>query len=101
MEKEQFSKQLNDESDIRTHRRRHLLQYLLLVIIFIVTVSLLNQLNNSILKIVVITALASLYLFWGVWHHKEENNLSRVHFFEYLMISVFIFIVLFFVFVGT
>ena len=101
MEKELYSKKFINESDIHTHRRNHLLQYLLLVIIFIFTISLLNQLNNSVVKTVVIIALAALYLFWGVWHHKEEKNLSRTHFFEYLMISVFILVVLFFVFVGT
>ena len=101
MEKEQFSKKTISESDIHTHRRNHLLQYILLVIIFIFTISILNQLNSSVVKTAVIISLSALYLFWGVWHHKEEKNLSRVHFFEYLMVSVFIFVVLFFVFVGT
>lgn len=101
MEKEQSSKKTISENDTHTNRRNHVLQYLLLVIIFIFTISILNQLNNSLVKIAVIVALAVLYLFWGVWHHKEEDNLSRVHFLEYLIISMFIFVVLFFVFVGT
>lgn len=99
MEKDQYSNPSVSGQDIHRQRREHLLQYLLLIVIFIFSIFLLIQLSSSAIKLVVIAVLSAFYLIWGIWHHREEKNLIRVHFFEYLIISVLIFTVLFFVFV--
>jgi hypothetical protein len=93
MEKEQ-------SFDIDKHRREHLLQYFLLVAVFIFSVSILVQLDSFVYRLGVIIFISAFYFAWGIWHHWEEKNLTRVHFFEYLAISTLIFLVLFFVFTG-
>jgi hypothetical protein len=80
--------------------REHLLQYILLVIIFVFGIGFLFQLESDLAKTLSIFALAMVYLFFGIFHHWEERNLTRTHVLEYLAISAFIFAVLYSLFVG-
>lgn len=78
----------------------HILQYALLVVVFIVSVTVLFQIYNLILKLVIITFVSFFYLLWGIWHHWEEKNLNRTHVLEYSAISGLIFVILAFVFLS-
>jgi len=97
MEADQSSKKIEDQ-DVDKHRREHFAQYLLLIIIFVFSVTIIWQLKNTNSKLLVITAFSLVYLLWGVWHHQEERNFTLSHFLEYLMISILIFLVLAFTF---
>jgi len=78
--------------------QEHVLQYILLIITFTFFLYLLFLLTNYVFKVVVVSFLSMLYFGWGMWHHWEEKNLNRKHFFEYLVISALIFMILSFVF---
>ena len=93
MEEERYSNR-------QKYHLEHIVQYVLLVIVFVFSISLLFQLTDFVLKLAVISFLSLCYLVWGIWHHWEENNLTRTHVLEYLVISVLIFTVLTFVFLN-
>lgn len=80
---------------MRTHHVHHLLQYSILIAIFLVTIPLLFIVTNFLVKLLIIFGLSSLYLLVGVWHHREEKKINKAIFLEYLAISLLIFVVLF------
>lgn len=80
---------------MKDHHVYHLLQYSILITIFLVTIPLLFIVTNFYIKLGIIFGLSLIYLLVGVWHHREEKKLSRTIFLEYLAISLLIFVVLF------
>ena len=80
--------------------REHILQYSLLVVAFIASLTILFQLEVFIWKVGIVSALALFYLIFGVWHHLEEKNHTRKHFLEYLLVAGIIFVVLFSIFLS-
>ncbi len=94
---EQYSKKpdLRVEEERHKYYLEHLAQYILLIIIFIVSLFLLFQLKSPLWKLVVISILSLFYLVFGVWHHLDEKNLSNLHVLEYLAVSAIIFVVLY------
>ena len=73
----------------------HLLQYSILIAVFLVTIPILFIVTNFLVKLVIIFGLSFFYLLVGVWHHKEEKKINKTIFLEYLAISLLIFVVLF------
>ncbi|OGY24327.1 MAG: hypothetical protein A2172_00485 [Candidatus Woykebacteria bacterium RBG_13_40_15] len=80
--------------------REHLLQYLLVVIVFVFSLFLLLQLKDFLYKSLVVGFLSIFYLTFGIWHHWEEKNLRLGHVLEYLIVSTIIFVVLYSVFLS-
>lgn len=101
MEKVQYSKNQSGEISRHKYYYEHIIQYVLLVISFVVAVSILFQVKDFVWKLVIVTLISLIYLSWGIWHHWEEKNLTRTHILEYLVISVLIFTVLTFVFLTS
>lgn len=93
---EKSSEHLNEKEKIEKHRREHLMQYLLLIIVFVFSLGVIYQLENKTAKISAIFVLAFVYLIWGILHHNEEKNITRDHILEYTMISILIVMILFF-----
>ncbi len=98
MEKARYSKNQSGEISRHKYYHEHVMQYILLAIAFIVTLTILFQLKEFVWKLVTISLMSIIYLAWGIWHHWEEKNLTGTHILEYLVISVLIFVVLTFVF---
>lgn len=73
----------------------HVIQYVLVGIVFIFLIFLLLQLKEPLWKLLTITVLSAFYLGFGIWHHIEENNLTNKHILEYLVVSTIIFVVLY------
>lgn len=97
MDKEQSS---NKKLEHPKYYHEHLIQYGLLVVVFVFSIFLLLQLKSFLPRLVTIFILSLIYFGWGIWHHYEEKNLSRSHLLEYLAISALIFAVLAFVFLN-
>ena len=83
---------------MKNHHLHHLLQNSILVVIFLVTIPLLFIFTDYFTKITIIFLLSFLYLVVGVWHHKEEKNLTRTILLEYTAVSTLIFVVLYSIF---
>lgn len=80
---------------MKDHHVYHLLQYSILIVIFLVTIPLLFIFTDTFTRVSIIFVLSFLYLLVGVWHHKEEKKLNRTVFLEYLAVSALIFVVLY------
>lgn len=80
---------------MKNHHLYHLLQYSILIVIFLVTIPLLFIFKDTTTKVFIIFTLSFLYLIVGVWHHREEKKLNRTIFLEYLAVSALIFVVLY------
>ena len=80
---------------MKDHHANHLLQYSILVLIFLFSVPLLFIFTDFLPKISIILGLSLMYFLVGLVHHKEERNLNRTIILEYLAVSLLIFVVLF------
>jgi len=80
---------------------KHINYYLFLLAIFAVGL-LLSVLvyPNIFLQILVIVSTIIFYVFWGIWHHKKEHNLTNKIIVEYLLIGLLGISIVFFVFMG-
>jgi hypothetical protein len=65
------------------HQHHLIINYLLLLFIFLTGGLTLVLITDHILKVAIIAALTSLYLIWGLWHHHEHNTLSKEVVLEY------------------
>lgn len=79
---------------IKDHHLYHALQYSILILIFLVTIPLLVIFTDRLIRVAIISGLSLVYLVFGILHHREEKNLTKTIFLEYLAISVLIFVVL-------
>ncbi|MEX0616602.1 MAG: hypothetical protein WD231_02175 [Candidatus Woykebacteria bacterium] len=80
------------------NRQTHIVQYAILLLIFLFTVPLLFIFRESLARFSIILFLSFFYFASGIWHHTEEKNLTKATVLEYLAISILIFVVLFSVF---
>ena len=73
----------------------HAVQYTILIVIFLVTIPLLFIFTDRVIRAGIIASLSLIYLLFGIFHHKEEGNITKSTLLEYLAISLLIFVVLF------
>ena len=74
---------------------KHSFEFLLVIIILAVAVSLLGIFNDSVVRFWIICVLAFFYVIFGIWHHWEERNLNLNQILEHAAIGLLIFVVLY------
>lgn len=75
--------------------RKHLTQYVLLVLTLVLIVFALKFIYDLFWRFVIVFSLASLYLGYGTMHHYEEKSLNKESLSEYIFIALVILLVLF------
>lgn len=80
---------------IKNHHITHVIQYTILIVLLLVTIPLLFIFREQLIRLALILTLSALYFLIGIWHHREEKNLTKSIILEYLAISILIFVVLF------
>jgi hypothetical protein len=76
------------------------LQYLLLTIVIVALLFPAFLVQNSSIRFLLILAISLIYFFFGIFHHYEEKNLSKKIVFEYMGVSLIVFVVLFSLLIG-
>ncbi len=66
--------------------QNHLFQYLLILLLFAVTVTSLMSPINTVYKLIFISMSVLIYFIWSVWHHWENHQMSLSVLLEYLLL---------------
>lgn len=61
---------------------------LLILIVFVLSLSILFGRNHQIFQILGFV-LAAVHFIWGIWHHHRQGTLEKEVVIEYLLISLF------------
>ena len=89
---------MHDDHSRYKYYRSHLVQYILVIVVFVFSISILFQLESVFLRLIVIIFNSVFYLIFGIWHHIEEKNLTSKHTIEYLVVSAIVFVILYSIF---
>ena len=89
---------MHDDHYRYKYYRSHLVQYILVIVVFVFSISILFQLESVFLRLIVIIFNSVFYLIFGIWHHIEEKNLTSKHTIEYLVVSAIVFVILYSIF---
>lgn len=95
MEKESSSKRTLAESERHGYYRSHLVQYTLVLVTFVFSIWIISKTSDTVWKLAIISFLAVFYFIFGIFHHFEEGELSSNHVFEYFLIAVLVFLILY------
>lgn len=72
----------------------HLFQYLLIFLLFAITVSSLVSPIATTYKVIFISMTILVYFVWTIWHHWENHTASTAVFLEYFLLIAILYWVL-------
>ena len=75
-----------------THQ--HVLEYILLIIVFILGIIIFVTVPNFTLKTITALLISATYTLWGVWHHYNHGHLNFSIMAEYFLVSIIILLTL-------
>ncbi|MCA9391873.1 hypothetical protein KC614_01550 [candidate division WWE3 bacterium] len=65
----------------------HILQYFFILLLFALTVTVIEARIDLVYKLIIITITIFVYFFWSVWHHWEDHTLTTSVVLEYLTLT--------------
>jgi hypothetical protein len=71
--------------------KHHIFQYLIILILFGITVTALISPIDYAQKILFTSITLLIYFFWAIWHHWEDHKLNLATILEYLAIVALLF----------
>jgi len=74
-----------------TYLKNHVFQYILILILFAITVTAVSTPIDYVQKLVFIAISLFVYFLWAIWHHWEDHKLTKETWFEYIALMLLLF----------
>lgn len=59
---------------VKKYITHHIFQYVIILLLFAITVTVLNTPMDFIIKAITIGVTVVMYIFWSIWHHWEDHG---------------------------
>ncbi len=75
---------------INKHFLIEVLQYILLVTVFVIAAIFFAKIYDPLARFVIILIVSAFYVLWGIWHHYHKDRLNKHIILEYFLVAVIV-----------